>query len=166
MSYFLIIRGPLGSGKTTIATGLSDRLGAEHVKVDEILEQNNLDHIPEGAPCIPLENFMKANELVRSDVRQALESGKPVIFDACFYHKEVIEDLIQSLSFPHYVFTLKAPLTICIERDSKRKKSHGEGAAQAVHNLVSAFDYGTMIDVTKTLDETVEEILSHIDTNS
>jgi len=34
----IIIRGPLGCGKTTIASELSLRIGAMHIEVDKVLE--------------------------------------------------------------------------------------------------------------------------------
>ena len=55
-------------------------------------------------------------------------------------------------------------MKICIKRDSKRKKSYGEGAAAAVHSLVSRFDYGTVIDVTRPLDKAMKEILGCLPT--
>lgn len=166
MSYFIILRGPLGSGKSTIAERLSKKFGALHVKIDEILAQHKLDKVLPEAPCIPAENFVKANVIVLPKVKKKLKDGRPVIFDACFYHKEPLEHLIKNLAYPHYVFTLKAPVDICIERDRQREKTYGEDAARAIHNLVSAFDCGTLIDVTKPLDTVIEEILSLIDTNS
>ncbi|MFA4818212.1 MAG: AAA family ATPase [Parcubacteria group bacterium] len=159
MSYYIIIRGPLGSGKSTIAGELARILDAKHVHMDMVLEQNGLDKMPPEAPCISAENFIKANEIVLPEVKDLLKNGKIVIFDACFYHKEVIEHLIQNLAFPHYVFTLKAPLELCIKRDSERTKTHGEGAACAVHSLVSQFDYGINIDVSGNIEDTLKLIL-------
>lgn len=162
MSYYVIIRGPLGSGKSTISENLSNILDAKYIGMDEILEKYKLDKMPPDAPCIPAENFIKANEIVLPEVKELLTEGKIVIFDACFYHKEVIENLIQNLKFDHYIFTLKAPLELCIKRDSERSKTHGEGAAWAVHSLVSKFDYGTNIDVTGNLEDTIKDICTHL----
>ena len=44
------------------------------------------------------------------------------------------------------IYTLKASIETCIERDSKRNPPHEKWAAIAVHNLVSRFDYGTIIN--------------------
>ncbi|MBU0540682.1 ATP-binding protein [Patescibacteria group bacterium] len=164
MSYYIIIRGPLGCGKSTIAEKLAEKLSAEYIGMDEVLEKHGFDKAPPGAPCIPTENFIKANEIVIPAVREKLSCGKVVIFDACFYHKEVIEHLIRNLEFPHFIFTLKAPLEVCIERDGKRAKTYGEDAARAVYGLVSQFDYGTNIDISRSLDEAVGEMLSKIRT--
>ncbi len=162
MTYYIIIRGPLGSGKSTISQKLSEILDARYIGMDEVLENNGLDKIPPDAPCIPVENFIKANEIVLPEAKELLEAGKIVIFDACFYHKEVIEHLIENLPFPHYEFTLKASLELCIKRDAERSKTHGEGAAWAVHSLVSKFDYGVNIDVSGSLEDTIKNILSYL----
>ena len=42
MSYYIIIRGPLGSGKSTISKKLARILGAKCVHVDGILEKHGL----------------------------------------------------------------------------------------------------------------------------
>lgn len=161
-SYFIIIRGPLGCGKSTIAEKLSKVLNAEHISIDKVFEEHGLDKTDSEAECIPSENFIKANEIILPDAKNKLQNGRVVIFDACFYHKEPIEDLIQKLSFPHFIFTLKAPVEVCIDRDSKRDKVYGEDAARAVHTLVSRLDCGVVINATKPLDKIIEEILSYL----
>ncbi|MBU0461039.1 MAG: ATP-binding protein [Nanoarchaeota archaeon] len=167
MSYYIIIRGPLGVGKSTISRKLAQILDGEYISIDAVLAEHDLDKVDENAECIPAENFIKADELILPEVRKSLKKSKIVIFDACFYHKEQIEHLTQRLPFPHYIFTLKAPLKICIERDSKRKKNYGEPAAAAVHSLVSRFDYGTIIDTNnKTVAQTVKEMLSYLTLHS
>ena len=162
MVFFVIIRGPLGCGKSTIAEKLAKILKAEYISIDKVLEEYNLDKVSPDAECIPAANFIKANEFVLPIIKKYLEGGKIVIFDACFYHKEPIDQLIQSLPYDHYVFTLKAPVEVCIERDRKRGKTHGEDAARAVHSLVSRFDCGVIIDVTKKFDDVIQKILSYL----
>ena len=130
--------------------------------MDEVLEKHGLDKAPPDASCIPAENFIKANEVVLSEAKELLASGGVVIFDACFYHKKVIEHLVSNLPFPHYIFTLKAPLEVCIKRDSERQKSHGKDAAVAVYSLVSRFDYGTNIDASGSLEDTLKEIIFYL----
>ena len=164
MSYYIIIRGPLGSGKSTISEKLAHILGAKHIKMDRVLEKYGLDKMPPDTPCISAENFIKANEIVLPEVKKILADGKIVIFDACFYHKEVIEHLIQNLQMPHYIFTLKAPLELCIKRDSERSKPHGEYAARAVHSLVSRFDCGNIIDAAGNLKNILKKIVSNLPT--
>jgi tRNA uridine 5-carbamoylmethylation protein Kti12 len=163
MSYFIIIRGPLGIGKSTIAKRLAKILKAEYVPVDLVLEKHGLDEVDENAGCIPASNFIRADDFILPSLEKKLKDGKKIIFDACFYHKGHIEHIVQHLPYPHYVFSLKAPLEVCIERDHNRKKTHGKDAAAVVYQLVSRFDYGIVIDVSgKNIDQSVKEILSHL----
>ncbi len=161
MSVYLIIRGPLGCGKTTIAKRLSESLGAECFAVDRVLEQHGLDRDWEDG-YISQKSFIKANKIIVDKAKDVLDSGKPVIFDGNFYWKSQIEDLIARLDCSHYVFTLKAPLDVCIERDKNRQKTHGKDAAIAVFKKSTEFDYGIVIDIDKPVEECIKEILEHI----
>jgi len=163
MSYYVIIRGPLGIGKSTIAKELAKLLGADYISIDDILAEHKLDKVDPSEECIPAKNFVKANELVIPKVKKELAKGKIVVFDGNFYHKEQIENLIKSLHFEHHEFTLKAPLKTCIERDSGRKRSYGPDAAAAVYAAVSRFDYGISIDTNKkTVEQVVKDILNYL----
>lgn len=162
MSYFIIIRGPLGCGKTAISKRLSEILNAEYISVDKILEENNLDKVGPEEETISAENFIKANEMILPRVKETLQNGKIVIFDGNFQHKEALEHLIDNLPFQHFVFTLHAPVEVCIDRDKNRIQSYGEDSVRALHMLVSRFEYGTVIDVTKSLDESVAQILGYL----
>ncbi len=159
MSFFVIIRGPLGIGKTTIAKKVAGKTGALYISVDEILAKHKLDHVT--GRCILLKNFIKGNKIILSKAKSAIQKGKPVVFDGNFYHKGQITHLIRKINAPHYVFTLKAPLKTCIERDRQRKNSYGKDSVLAVYNLVSKFDYGKTINTqNKTAEQAVKEIVA------
>ena len=159
MSFYVIIRGPLGCGKSTISERLSKILNARYFAVDRVLEEHDLENDRE-AGYISQKSFKRANEIIAPQAQKILDSGKPVIFDVNFYWKSQVDDLISRLDFPHYVFTLKAPLEVCIERDRKRNKTHGEDAARAVFKKSTGFEYGTVIDINKPLKKCIDEILS------
>jgi len=158
---YIVIRGPLGCGKSTISEELAQKLDAEHISIDRVLDEYNLTENKEDG-YISQKSFKKANEIITPKVQEILEAGKTVIFDGNFYWKSQIEDLIGRLGYPHQVFTLKAPLDVCIDRDSKRDKTHGEGAAKAVYKKSTEFEYGNVVNVYRPLEECVEEILSYI----
>ncbi|RJQ15487.1 hypothetical protein C4573_04995 [Candidatus Woesearchaeota archaeon] len=160
MNHVIILRGPLGVGKSTIAKKLASVLKAKHIDVDKLLEKYQLDKPQKGEPCIPLKNFIVVQKKILPILEKRLK--KTIIIDGCFYHKKQIEHLKKNISKIN-VFTLKAPLKTCIARDSRRRKSYGKDAAKAVHTLVSAFDYGFVIETDKrTVQQTVKEILKEL----
>ena len=161
MTYYIIIRGPLGCGKSTIAERLSKILKAKYFAVDRVLDEHNLTKEREDG-YISQKSFIKANEIIAPEVKKILDSKKIVVFDGNFYWKSQIDDLIERLNYSHYVFTLKAPLEVCIKRDSLREKTHGEDAARAVYKKSTEFTYGTIIDINRPLDECVKNILSYL----
>ena len=91
-----------------------------------------------------------------------MKNGIRIVFDGNFYWKSQIDDLIKRLDFPHHIFTLKAPLKVCIERDRLRRKTHGEDATRAVYKKSTEFDYGTVIDINRPLDVCVKDILFYL----
>ncbi|MBI3334434.1 AAA family ATPase [Candidatus Pacearchaeota archaeon] len=161
MSFFIIIRGPLGCGKSIIAEKLSKILNAEYFSVDRVLDEHDLTKDKEVG-YISQRSFIKTNKIISPDAKQILDSGKPVVFDGNFYWESQIDDLIKRLDFPHYVFTLKAPLEVCIARDIERGETHGADATRAVYKKSTEFDYGAVIDVNRPIDECVKDILSYL----
>ena len=162
MSYYIIIRGSLGSGKSTISKALAEELGAEYFAVDRVLDEYDLTKYKEEG-YIAQKSFFKVNEILVKRTEKILQKGKPVIFDGNFYWKSTLDDLISKLKYPRYVFTLKAPVKVCIDRDSKRKKTHGKDATRVVHKKSVSFKYGIPINTNnKTKKEVIEAILKKI----
>lgn len=161
MSFYIIIRGPLGCGKSTISKELAKALNTDYFEVDRVLDDHGLTEDKENG-YISQASYKRANEIIAPKARQTLANGKTIIFDGNFYWKSQVDDLIQRLDYPHYVFTLKAPLKICIERDRSRDKTHGKDATEAVYKKSTDFNYGMAIDACGSIDETVKKILSYI----
>ena len=160
--FYLIIRGPLGIGKSTISKKLAKILKARYISLDEILKKNGLDGVNKKEGCIPARNFIKANNIILEEVKSDLKKGKIVAFDGCFYHKKQIEHLEKNLG-KGFIFNLKAPLAVCISRDLKRAGTYGQEAVKAVYVMVSKFDYGININTHKKTEKgTVEEILTKL----
>ena len=109
--------------------------------MDRIVDNPKLVIREKEEGYISQKNFIQANEIACKEVTQLLKKDRPVIFDGNFYWKSQVEDLISRLDFPHYVFTLKAPLEVCIKRDSERSKTHGEIAAMVVHKKSTSFNH-------------------------
>lgn len=160
MNYYVLIRGPMASGKTTVAEKVARTIGAEYIAIDRILDEHVQDEWEDGV--MSQKNFIEANGFAAEIATGLLESGKPVVFDGNFYWRLQIEDLIERLAYPHYVFTLKASLEVCIERDRKRKKAYGMDAVKEVYRKSTEFDYGIGIDAAKPVDVMVAEIVFNL----
>src|SRR3989339_78534 len=100
MPKIIVIRGPLGVGKTTVAKILAQKLDAQYLSLDKILDDNDLA----PADGIPIENFLKANEIILDLVGQ---SNETFIIDGCFYYQEQIDDLQKK-------FTARIRLGMCM----------------------------------------------------
>ncbi len=161
MSFYVIIRGPLGCGKSTISEKISKILNAKYFAIDRLLDEHDLTKEKEEG-YISQKSFKKANEIIAPQAKKILDSGKSVVFDGNFYWKSQIEDLIKRLDFPHYIFTLNAPLEVCIARDVERGKTHGEDAARAVYKKSTEFEYGIVININKPIKECIDAIISHL----
>lgn len=161
MSYLVIIRGPLGCGKTTVAKKLASRIKGKYFSVDKILKKYKLGYDVEDGN-ISQKSFLKTNEILSPEAKKFLDKNKPVIFDGNFYWRSHIEDLIQKLKVPYYIFTLHAPLEVCIERDKKRFKTYGVEAAEAVYKRSTSLDYGVEIDTTEPIESTLKKIITFL----
>lgn len=159
MTYFIVMRGPAASGKTTIAKMLTKKLNGKHISIDDILRKNKLDKIDDK--CIPLKNFIKANDIAIPEAMKYLGNNKIVIFDGNFYHRSQIGDLVRRIRYPHIAFTLKISKEECIKRDSGRK-GIGKKNVEDVYNLSKTFRYGKIIDAERTKKEIADEILHYL----
>ncbi|MFH1089279.1 MAG: AAA family ATPase [Candidatus Uhrbacteria bacterium] len=156
MKKIIVIRGPLGVGKTTISQLLTEKLRAEYLSVDEILNKNGLDS-PEG---ISVENFLKANEIIFKLVNN---SEKKFVIDGNFYYQEQIDDLKQKFGDQIIFFTIISPVEKCLKRDVGREKSLGEASTRFVYEITTKITEGFEIDNGDlTAEETVGKIMEKL----
>jgi len=160
MTYFVIVRGPLGAGKTTISQLLAKAIPALHIDIDRILEKE----VPEEwvDDSISERSFIRANEVAVERAWSFLANATPVIFDQNFYYLSTLEDLIGRLKYPYRVFTLDVPLEVCIERDLGREISYGRKSAEDVYRKSTGLEYGIRVDANRPVESVVEEILDHL----
>lgn len=157
MEYCIIIRGPAGVGKTTIAKKLAKELKADYFSFDKIMRKNNLDNLV--GKGIPSENFIKANEIIILLIIRK----KRAVLDGCFYREKQINHLLNKLKTKVYIFTLDADITECSKRNKTRKNPMTEENIKQVHNLVSEIKIGININtVGKSIQQIVSEILNHL----
>ena len=161
MSYYVIIRGPAGSGKSTIAKKLAKGLDAFYLDFDKVLSGYKLDKI--DGDGISTENFIKGNELILDDIRQRVKSDQTVIIDACFYRKGHLDHLVKSLPYKHFIFSLQSSLEECIQRNRKRKKGMADQDIIDVYNLVAKYKTGILIIIEGRKEkDVINEILEYL----
>lgn len=156
MKKLIVIRGPLGVGKSTISKMLAAQLDAQYVSIDAILDENDLD----SDDGIPVENYLKANQILVELLRD--KSGTAIV-DGCFYYREQIDDLKRQFGDDTIFVSLTSSVEKCIERDSKRAKIYGEDAARYVHMITTNIKEGFEIDNTElSTSETVQKIVENL----
>ena len=153
--YFVVIRGPLGIGKTTVARRLAGELNAEVIEIDPILEEWEWDGGSESL-------FLRANRVAGDRAQALLNRGIPVILDGNFYWQSALKELANRLDFPSTVFSLKAPVEVCIRRDAARAHSFGPESTREVFEKTERFDYGISIDANRPVETIVRDLLNRL----
>ena len=155
--FYLIVRGPLGAGKSTIARRLARRLRGRYVSIDRILEERDLERWEDG--YISEASFLRANEFAARAADRFLRHGTPAIVDGNFYWPRAIDDLIDRLPYAHAVLTLRLPVGKCRVRDAGRARPLGDAAVRDVYRKVTSFDRGLRVDARGSIDEVVARAL-------
>lgn len=165
MTYFVVIRGPAGVGKTTVSKRLAKQLNMKYISLDEVLHnETNLEQ--RNTKSVPKENWKEVNEIIIPRANEILKKGKNVIFDGNFYHKDYLLDLVKNIKTKGYVFTLKACVETCMKREKKRDNKYkiGKKEIEIVHEMASQFSHGIDIETDgKSVDEVINEIKKHLE---
>jgi cytidylate kinase len=159
MKQAIIMRGPLGVGKSTVAKHLATALHGCYIFVDEILSKHQLD---EGEDGIPLENFIKSNDFI-VEIANEVDCEGGVIIDGNFYYQDQMDDLVVKFDGNIKIFTLTATLETCLKCDAGRSKVYGEDATRAVYGLVSRVQAGAEVNTeNQTESQVITEILGQL----
>ena len=157
-AFLVIVRGPLGAGKSALSRRLAEELGGVVVSIDRILVEHDLERW--GSVYITLDSFLAANRYAADAAREVLANGRPAIVDGNFYWREAIDDLLARVPAPSATLTLELPLEECIARDALRVPSPGEEGARLVYAKSTSFPYGIPLDAAPPLDDVVHGALA------
>jgi len=147
---FIAVEGPIGAGKTTLASMLADQLKFPVIK--EIVEENPfIDKFYQNMDdwSFQLEMFFLCNRYkqLKDTVSEFINKGKPVISDYHIYknlifsdrtlkgierekYREIFHVLTDDLPKPNVIFYIKADLDTLLKRIAKRGRSFEEDIDQ------------------------------------
>ncbi|HEY6238736.1 MAG TPA: ATP-binding protein [Thermoplasmata archaeon] len=158
--YAVLIRGPIGVGKSTVSEALAQQIGGSWISIDRILDERGIERWKGG--FVSEASFLRANTFAIAQASDSLARGRPAVFDGNFYWRSAVEDLDRRVGHPLHVFTLKAPLEVCLERNRGRSPPQADEGTRKVYAKATGFDVGVSIDATRPLAETVAAIRSHL----
>jgi predicted kinase len=156
VSFFAVLRGPLGAGKTTVARALATAIGGTYVSIDALLERHEWDG---GSEAL----FLRTNEDAAAAARSSLGRGVPAVFDGNFYWPRTIDDLARRLPYPHVVYSLRVPLAVCIDRDRGRPVAYGAEATREVYEKVQPIHGEVPVDGVRPVVEVVATMRTDLD---
>lgn len=130
------------------------------ISIDAILDPHNLEEWEAG--YISVRSFIRANDVAIVEAGPLLTGGTPAIFDGNFYYRSQIDDLGHRLKSPGWVFTLRAPLSECIERDRRRAVSLGEVSVREVFAKAAEVEGGIDVDALRPVADIVAAITQQL----
>jgi len=131
----LVIFGPPGAGKGTLAQGLQSKLGIPHLDMGELLR----DEVRRGTDVGKIvsayisQGKLAPDEVVFQVLRQKLEQTKGYILDG-FPRTPAQAEMLEKVSPPDLVLNLVVPEEVIIRRLSARRLCEKCGA---IYNLIS-----------------------------
>ncbi|MWV42861.1 AAA family ATPase [Paenibacillus sp. HJL G12] len=158
---FIAVEGPIGAGKTTLASMLAEELSLPVIK--EIVEENPfIDKFYQNMDdwSFQLEMFFLCNRYkqLKDTVTEYIDRGKPVISDYHIYKNLIFSDrtlqgnergkyrqiyhvLTDDLPKPNIIIYIRAELDTLLKRIAKRGRSFEEGIDHSyLQQLIEDYD--------------------------
>lgn len=156
----IILRGPLGVGKTTLARLLATRWGGKVISIDAILEEHDLETWENGRICE--QSFLRANDLAAPRAERWRSRGVPVIIEGNFYWRSQLQALRDRLGAGTVVFNLEAPISTCRARDAGRERPLGPVSVREVYALVHKVRGGIRLDARGSVEQVAQRLLDEL----
>jgi len=128
--FLLVMCGPVGSGKSWLATHLAKVTLAQHIRSDlvrkELLSIKPFEHRKKGLRKIYAKQVTDRvyREIIKR-ARKLLKDGQPVILDATFgkqYHRDLAFRMAKSMKIPYWLIECFTPEKTILKFLRKRKK--------------------------------------------
>lgn len=157
----LIIMGVTGSGKSTVARALADRLGWRFADADDLHSPDNIARMREG---IPLDDQLRHPWLleVRAEIESAIARRERLVV-ACsaltHRYRSVLADGLQGVRFVH----LTAPEPVLRDR-LRRRVDHFAGVSllESQLRVLEPPPDALTLDATMPVDHLVDVVHEHL----
>ncbi len=160
---YLLIRGPAGSGKTTISLEIFRRLRRER----NLTSYFSFDRIYLSyfASCFNRETMLEASDFMCEMIERQRARTYFGIIDGVF-SRPVYERVRTKLPGNLCTITLKAPLDLCLERNREREgiRKLPDQRVRNIWQQNSQWEIGKVIDSRKPKEEIIEGIYHKIKT--
>ncbi|QDV10310.1 Adenylate kinase [Rosistilla oblonga] len=162
----VIVRGLSGTGKTTVAKALAERIGAVHLSTDALRKANSPDHDVN----YDAQSRQQVYSAMFSEAVEHLQNRVPVVVDGTFLQADLLREAQQRLAAAGdkvVVATCVCPEEVAIDRIRQRQRRsdslsdadetvYRQQVAQA--DRVSPSMAGIKVDTTADMPAILEEI--------
>lgn len=160
----LVVMGPSGTGKTTVAELLGERLGWTTAEADEFHPQVNIDKMTGGQPLTD-EDRWPWLAAIRDWMTQKQQQGANAVV-TCSALKRAYRDLLRESTAEVVFVQLTGPIDLIAERMEGRRghfmpKSLLESQFDTLEELQSD-EAGVKADVSHTPGQIVDQVLGEL----
>lgn len=98
MTYFIVVGGPAGTGKSTIGEKLSEKFGCDFVEGDSLHPAKNIAKMSHGIPLTDQDRYPWLKALTHATLKEAVSSRSHKAVVSCSMLKREYRDLIRNVA--------------------------------------------------------------------
>ena len=152
---FVIIRGPCGAGKSTVAQRLFERV----TRPTALVERDRYMFMFRAAGDVPVPD----KDLIELDILKCFERGFDVIFEGNFRpdtHRDLLERLFSQHPDDNHVFYLDVSFEETLRRHGTRQQNISEAEMRALYEFATPLGNASESIVPEhlSIDEVVADI--------
>lgn len=161
----LVVMGVSGSGKSTVAQALHERLGWEFAEGDSYHPQSNIDKMAAGRPLVDEDRWPWLQALA-DWTRQRDQRGEPTIL-TCSALKRSYRDLLREGGEGTYFVHVHGDKGLLLERMETRER-HFMPATLLESQLdtlemLQPDEHGVVVDIAHPVDRSARLVLAQLD---
>lgn len=157
----IIVMGVSGCGKTTVGKELAAKLGLQFYDADDFHSQSSIEKMERGTPLTDPDRYPWL-QLLSEKMEQWKTDGSAVL--ACSALKEEYRTILSSRTKVKWVY-LSASFETIYDRMKKRDHYMKPEMLQSQFDTLEIPDYGTHVDASHSVEETVAKIILTLEGN-